>query len=307
MTRSTGSVAGVDAAPLRLEGSLDFAATLEPLRRDGDDLLDRWDGGRLLRTATVPAGGLAYAVEPTGSRGAPAVRVTAVGPGGADAPALARQAFAPVPAGLDALLARDAVLASLAARFPGHRPLRQPDLFTALVRAISAQQVNLRWAATTRRRLAEAFGERWTVLGEPVYRLDPEVLAAVDPADIRALQFTTRKAEYIVGVAQEIAAGRLSLAALEALPDEAVIERLAALRGIGRWTAEWILVRTLGRARVVAGDLGVRKAVGGAYAGGRLPAESEVRALTAHWGRCAELAQALLLQGLAAGVLAVAD
>jgi len=70
--------------------------------------------------------------------------------------------------------------------------------------------------------------------------------------------------------------------------------------GIGRWTAEWLLARTLGRPRVVAGDLGVRKAVGAAYLDGRMPSEAEVRAATAHWGPAAGVAQQLLLHWLSA-------
>ena len=85
----------------------------------------------------------------------------------------------------------------------------QPDLFTALVRSISAQQVNLRWAAETRRRLVVAFGVRLEVGGEEVHRLDPAILAGAAVADVRALQFTTRKAESIVSVADEFASGRL--------------------------------------------------------------------------------------------------
>ena len=64
------------------------------------------------------------------------------------------------------------------------------------------------------------------------------------------------------------------------------------------WTAEWILARTLGRPRVVAGDLGVRKAIGIAYRKGVMPSEHEVRDLTAHWHVSAAHAQALLLHGL---------
>jgi predicted dehydrogenase len=63
-----------------------------------------------------------------------------------------------------------------------------------------------------------------------------------------------------------------------------VVERLVAFPGIGRWTAEWLLARTLGRPRVVAGDLGVRKAVGAAYLGGRMPSEAEVRAVADEFG-----------------------
>ncbi len=87
-------------------------------------------------------------------------------------------------------------------------------------------------------------------------------------------------------------------ASLAGLDDEEVVERLVAFPGIGRWTAEWLLARTLGRPRVVAGDLGVRKAVGAAYLDGRMPSEAEVRAATAHWGPAAGVAQQLLLHWL---------
>jgi DNA-3-methyladenine glycosylase II len=160
------------------------------------------------------------------------------------------------------------------------------------------QQVNLRWASETRRRLAERFGDKHVVDGTIVYSLSAERLASAAPAEIRALQFTNRKAEYIVAVAQAVAGGKVSVERLAALPDAAIIEELVALRGIGVWTAEWILARTLGRPRVVAGDLGVRKAIGIAYRKGVMPSEDEVRGLTAHWHVSAAHAQALLLHGL---------
>jgi len=82
---------------------------------------------------------------------------------------------------------------------------------------------------------------------------------------------------------------------LAELSDEEVITRLTAIRGLGLWTAEWILARTMGRPRVSAGDLGVRKAIGIAYFGGAMATPQEVRQATAHWGRAAALAQGLLL------------
>jgi DNA-3-methyladenine glycosylase II len=78
-----------------------------------------------------------------------------------------------------------------------------------------------------------------------------------------------------------------------------VIAELVALQGIGRWTAEWLLARSFGRPVVVAGDLGVRKAIGHAYRNGEMPTEQEVRELTAHWGEAAGVAQQLLLHVLA--------
>lgn len=211
--------------------------------------------------------------------------------------------FAPAPAGYARLLARDRVLAALNERFPGIRQIRQLDLFTALVRCISAQQVNLRWASTTRRRLAEAFGTRLEVAGQTVYSLDPARIGAVDPLQIRALQFTTSKSVSIVATAQALVNEKLTVDALADLANEEVISRLITIKGIGRWSAEWVLARTLGRPVVVAGDLGVRKAIGLAYLDAPLPSESEVRSATAHWGQSAGTAQALLLHALGEGVL----
>jgi DNA-3-methyladenine glycosylase II len=102
----------------------------------------------------------------------------------------------------------------------------------------------------------------------------------------------------VIAFAGAVASGRLDLEELASSEDEAVVERLVAFPGIGRWTAEWLLARTLGRPRVVAGDLGVRKAVGAAYLDGRMPSEAEVRAVTAHWGAAAGVAQQLLLHWL---------
>jgi DNA-3-methyladenine glycosylase II len=196
------------------------------------------------------------------------------------------------------------VVARIAARFPGITPVLQPDLLTAVVRSISAQQITLRFAAVLRGRLARRYGRRHQVPvpGDPpaaeVWSLDPHRLATAEVADLRELQFSTSKATAIIAFAQAVAAGERSLEDLAALEDEAVVERLVAFPGIGRWTAEWLLARTLGRPRVVAGDLGVRKAVGAAYLDGRMPSEAEVRAVTAHWGAAAGVAQQQLLHWL---------
>jgi len=206
---------------------------------------------------------------------------------------------------LVALARRDPVIRALEARFRGVRPVLQSDLLPSLVRSISAQQINLRWAAVIRARIAASYGNEHQVAGASVWSLDPERLAEARVADLRALQLTLRKSASVIACARAIAQGELSMGSLAALDDEAVIERLVALPGIGRWSAEWFLARTLGRPRVVAGDLGVRKAVGIAYAHGRMPSEPEVRQLTGHWGSSAGVAQQLLLHALSEGELEV--
>jgi DNA-3-methyladenine glycosylase II len=285
---------------LDLEGPLDIAASVERFRRWGDDLLDRWDGQTLVRTAHIRGEAVPYACAITGTIERPRVVVTVAGPAHqADVALAIRSTFVtPPPEALARVCAADPVIASLATTFPGIRPLAQTDGLTALIRSISAQQVNLTWATTTRRRLAEAFGQRHTLGPHAVYSLPVPQLAAASVAALRQLQFTTRKAEYIVHLAQCVHDGSLDLDALASLPDDEVIQRLAGVRGIGRWTAEWYLARTLGRPVVVAGDLGVRKAVGTAYLGGAMPSEEQVRALTAHWGAAASVAQELLLYAL---------
>jgi DNA-3-methyladenine glycosylase II len=285
-------------------GPLDVVASLELFRRSGDDLIDRWDGHRLVRAVPIAGAWVPFVAVPDGTVAEPSMQVMLEQTEHlAVIEKVAERTFVPAPADYADLLERDPVLAGLNRRFPGIRQIRQLDLFTALIRCISAQQVNLRWAVTTRRRLAESFGERHEIAGHTVYSLNPERIATVDAADIRALQFTTSKSVSIVAVAQAMADPSLSLEELHRVEDEEVISRLVTIRGIGRWSAEWVLTRTIGRPRVVAGDLGVRKAVGLAYLGQPLPSEADVRAATAHWGQSSGVAQAVLLQALGEGAL----
>jgi DNA-3-methyladenine glycosylase II len=307
------------AVAVPVPGRVDLAGSLDVFRRSGDDLIDRWDGrlwlravavdGRMVGTAARVAGAARTAgADPDG----PALLVTAEA--GADPGAAGRVlagAFPTAGGALAELAAADPVVGRIAARYPGVGPVLQPDLLTAVVRSISAQQITLRFAAVLRGRLARRYGHRHEVPvpppppgpgGDPtpaeVWSLDADLLAGAAVADLRSLQFSNAKAVAVVAFAAAVAEGRVDLATLAGLPDEEVVARLVGFPGIGRWTAEWLLARTLGRPRVVAGDLGVRKAVGAAYLDGRMPSEAEVRAVTAHWGPAAGVAQQLLLHWL---------
>lgn len=274
--------------------------SVDRFRRWGDDGIDRWDGHTLVRVLRVAGSVVPFAAESVGTVEQPRLRVTLQEPSPSLSHGEGRGIFDGMfaQADLRGLVATDAVVADAERRFPGVRPVLERDPLTSLVRSVSAQQINLTFAAVVRKRLAQAFGRRHTVGELEVWSLDAEALAGAGVAAIRELQFTTRKAEYITGIAQRIAAQPAHFAELEDLPDEEVIARLIAIPGIGRWTAEWYLARTLGRPVVAAGDLGVRKAVGRAYFDGRMPSEGEVREATAHWGEAAGVAQQLLLEGL---------
>jgi DNA-3-methyladenine glycosylase II len=195
--------------------------------------------------------------------------------------------------------AADPALAGLIPRLYGLRPTLSPRPFEMLVGAICAQQVNLRFAFTVRARLVRRFGTPVGLNGQTVYAFpEPAALARARVAELRGVQLTVRKAEYIVGLARRIVSGELDLAALAARPNKDVVEALTSIRGLGRWTAEWFLARALGRGDVCpAGDLAVRKAFARFYNRGREQSERAIRRRAARWGLHQNLAVHYLLAG----------
>jgi DNA-3-methyladenine glycosylase II len=193
----------------------------------------------------------------------------------------------------------DPVLGGLVSQLYGLRPTLSPGAFEMLVGSVCAQQVNLAFAFTVRGRLVRRFGvpvplERDTVYGFP----EPSVVARASVAELRNMQLTTRKAEYIVGLARAIVSGELDVEALRTQTNEEIIRTLTTVRGLGRWTAEWFLARGLGRGDVCpAGDLGVRKAFSHFYHRGREVSEETIRRRAAKWRSHQNLAVHYLLAG----------
>lgn len=282
-----------------LPASLNLDASLASLRRSGDDLFERWDGHTLLRVLTVDDHHVPVVMRPLRDRHALVIAV-AQRPGKpvpdkALRRVISEQFITDEPA-WQRLLANDPALARLDAEHPGIRPLRLTDPLYALVRSISAQQVNLRWAVTLRARLARRFATAHRIGEHTVHSIDTDRLATASVTELRELQFSTRKAAYLIEAATTAAAGQLNLAELRDLTDTEVVRRLTALHGVGRWTAEWFLARVLARPVVVAGDLVVRKTVGWTYGHIDTPTEDQTRQLTGHWGPAALVAQQLVLE-----------
>lgn len=292
--------ANVPESQVAFQAGVDIATSLAPLGRWGDDGLDRFDGRQLARTARVRAAVVPYRADV--SRDSPQLTVAVPGYFASRIADLVREidsSFVDPPRSLASLAVKDAQVGRLVRLYPGIRPVLFTDPLSALIRSISAQQVNLRWAATVRRRIAERYGMRHEVAATYVYSLEAMSLAHATVDELRELQLTAAKARSVIAVGQAGVAGELERHELETLDDEALIAHLTRIKGIGRWSAEWFLARTLGRPRVVAGDLGVRKAVAGMYRTSDLPSESEVRRLTEHWGDAATFVQALALHELA--------
>ncbi len=167
----------------------------------------------------------------------------------------------------------------------GLRWFRKATFFEALATAIIDQQLNVAFAVTLRQRFIENFGPRWEVNGR-TFRCFPmaETVAELEVADLRRLQFSTRKAEYIIAVAHRQVAGDFVSERLERLSDDELRQKLLALRGVGPWTAEYTGLLGLGREDFLpAGDVGLQKAVQRAYGLAERPRAEEVYTLAQAW------------------------
>ena len=148
------------------------------------------------------------------------------------------------------------------------------DPFQALVHAIISQQLSTKAAATIAARFAGLFGR----FPKPV-----QVVAMPD-AKLRAVGLSGQKVGYLRDLCRRIEDGSLSLSALGALPDEAVIETLTQVKGIGRWTAEMFLMFRLHRPDVLpVGDLGILKAVQRAYRLRKVPTPDRLERIGESW------------------------
>ena len=145
------------------------------------------------------------------------------------------------------LAEHDSILNPLAKRYYGLRIICYPDLFEGIVWAILGQQINLTFAYTLKKRFVELYGESLTFEGETFWVFPEfEKIASLEPDDLRTLQFSLRKAEYIIGIAKAMTSGELTKEELIVLKDyEEVKSFLVTLRGIGAWSADYIMMRCL--------------------------------------------------------------
>ncbi|MEP7150524.1 MAG: DNA-3-methyladenine glycosylase 2 family protein [Nitrospira sp.] len=150
--------------------------------------------------------------------------------------------------------AGDAKLNRLAQRFVGFKPPRFPTLFEALVNGISCQQLSLTVGITVMSRLVIRYGVRFAAETHACAFPEPGDLARADLVELGALGYSRQKGRALSEMSEAIRAGSIDLAPIESLRDDAALERLLRFRGVGRWTAEYALLRGLGRTHVFPGD-----------------------------------------------------
>lgn len=181
---------------------------------------------------------------------------------------------------------KDRLLKGIAREYRGLRIIGIPDLFEALTWAIMGQQINLTFAYTLRKRFAERFGESVTVNGE-THWLYPTFsrIAELDTDDLRELQFTARKAEYVIGVAEAMSKGELSKKTLLQIEDfQQVHSELTQLRGIGAWSADYVMMKCLHHmAAFPIADVGLHNAVKFHLGLERKPTINELKEMAESW------------------------
>lgn len=247
---------------------LDF--TVWALRRRPRNAIDRWDGTTYRRVVTIGHRATELSIRQSGSAAAPRIVVTAT-------PALRTQADRrQVRSMVERLLGvhidlsewyrlahHDRRLAALADRFRGVKPPRFPTVFEALVNAFACQQLSLVVGLELLNRLAALCGAGRGVDDSAQYAFPAaRDVARVAPARYRAIGFSRQKVRALVTLARQIDRGDVDVERLAGDDDQEAAARLRELRGVGRWTAEYVLLRGLGRLHVFPGDdVGAQKSL----------------------------------------------
>jgi len=236
--------------------------TVWTLRRRPDNMMDRWDGQTYRRVLVEEGNPFEIAVTQIEQSGMPRLRVAVTG----EIPGSDKRAH--IHKTLERLLGihvdltafyrfceNDEALRSPANQFRGSKPPRFPTYFETLVNAIACQQITLTIGIRLLNRLTEACGltiETEKGLFHAFPR--PQQLANMDIEKLREMGFSYRKARYLTGLAQAVIEGQFDLEEIEKLDDKQAVQRLCTLQGVGRWTAEYFLLRGLGRTHIFPGD-----------------------------------------------------
>ncbi len=195
----------------------------------------------------------------------------------------------------------DETMTSMAQKLWGLKSPTTQTVFEALIDSIVEQQIALKVANRIETKLTKRFGGALTVEGEVYYvHPTPQKLASASVEEIRQCGLSQRKAEYIKGISELVAGGKLDLEELKSWDNaEEIIRELDKVRGVGVWTAELTMLRGMQKLEALpADDLGLRRVISRYYCGGEVIASAQARQIAEKWGRW---------KGLAAFYLIVAE
>ena len=186
----------------------------------------------------------------------------------------------------------DPVLGPITKKFTGLRPTKSPTVFEALIQCIVSQQIHTKVAREICHLLAENLGESLQVNGK-TYTVfpTPESLSNAGTAGLKLYKLSRRKAQYIWDIAQQITRGELDLESLRFVSTSEAVQQLTALRGVGMWTANWLLIRALGHPDgFPSGDLALQKAITLLSTNGHKMSEYEISCHSKRWSPYRSLA-----------------
>lgn len=172
---------------------------------------------------------------------------------------------------------RDRVMKKLIPQFGEARLQSRGDAFTTLARSIVGQQISVK--------AAQSVWDRFAALTpNPPSRVQPAAVLALDTDAMRSAGLSARKVEYLRDLAQHFESGQVHVRQWQQMDDEAIIEELVAIRGIGRWTAEMFLIFHLMRPNVLPlDDLGLLKGISVNYFSGEPVSRAEAREVGEAW------------------------
>ncbi|SFW19503.1 DNA-3-methyladenine glycosylase family protein [Chitinophaga sancti] len=195
---------------------------------------------------------------------------------------------------------KDAVLSPLIQQYKGLRLIGIPELFEALTWTITGQQINLSFAYTLKQRLIHAYGDAVTA-GDKTYYVYPQpaTIAALEPATLTGMQFSRSKADYIISIARAMAEERLTLAQLQSLDYTAAREYLISFKGIGNWSANYVLMKFSRYWQALPlEDAGLHNAFKQQLNLAVKPSLAEIKKYTQHWQQHAAYATFYLWRSL---------
>jgi DNA-3-methyladenine glycosylase II len=187
---------------------------------------------------------------------------------------------------------RDRVLKRLIPQFGETRLQSRGDAFTTLARSVVGQQISVKAAQTVWDRFATAVHAASAPAGARASKVEAATRGAMAPQSVlrlglpqlREAGLSQRKAEYLRDLAQHFAHGCVHVAQWSDMDDEAIIEELVAIRGIGRWTAEMFLIFHLLRPDVLPlDDVGLIKGISLNYFSGEPVTRAEAREVSESW------------------------
>lgn len=179
----------------------------------------------------------------------------------------------------------DPLLQIPAQKFYGLRVIGIPDLFEALCWGVLGQQINLAFAYSLKRQFVESFGDSIEWNGKKYWVFPPyERIAQLEPTDLAAIKMTVKKSEYIIGIARLMACGELSKEQLMKMNFKEAEKSLIKIRGIGPWTANYVLMRCLGfQTAFPIDDVGLINSIKTLRNMNQKPTKEEILALSIPW------------------------